>query len=125
MVINKPKPIIVHLSFKYLDWNTGEEFDISELDQHTEWYKEWYDKRGNCVHTIYSDETWDWSEFNELDQEIYFEASEGWWEKYEYDLSGNKIREINNQGGWTKWEYDDAGNLISSEDSDGTIRNYR
>ena len=57
--------------------------------------------------------------------EIYFENSNGYWYKHEYDDRGNTIRYENSNGYWFQWEYDDEGNVIYSEDSDGYIVDER
>ena len=51
---------------------------------------------------------------------IYYENSDGWWVKSEYDSNGNQIYWENSNGFWTKREYDSNGNPIYWEDSDGT-----
>ena len=51
--------------------------------------------------------------------EIYWEDSDGYWRKYEYDSNGNKIYYEYTDEYWSKWEYDSNGNKIYYEDSDG------
>jgi hypothetical protein len=51
--------------------------------------------------------------------EIYFEASNGYWRKREYNNQGNQIYLENSTGYWYKREYDDQGNVIYLEDSNG------
>jgi uncharacterized membrane protein len=50
---------------------------------------------------------------------IYFEDSEGYWSKREYDSHGNQIYYEDSNGYWSKSEYDDNGREIYFEDSDG------
>ena len=50
---------------------------------------------------------------------IYWETSDGDWEKYERDSQGNQIYFENSNGDWAKSEYDSKGNKIYYEDSDG------
>jgi YD repeat-containing protein len=57
--------------------------------------------------------------------EIYFENSNGYWYKSEYDEQGNTIRHENSNGYWIKWGYDDQDNEIYSEDSNGQIIDKR
>ena len=52
---------------------------------------------------------------------IYFEYSDGNWEKREYDNQGNLIYYEESNGYWVKYEYDTNGNRIYYEDSDGLI----
>ena len=50
---------------------------------------------------------------------IYFEDSNGFWYKYEYDSNGNEIYFENSNGYWYKIEYNSNGNRIYFEDSTG------
>jgi len=50
---------------------------------------------------------------------IYFEASNGYWEKYEYDQNGNRIYYENSHGYWSKRQYDQNGKEIYYENSNG------
>ena len=52
---------------------------------------------------------------------IYYEDSNGYWWKMEYDSNGNEIYFENSYGYWWKREYDSNGNEIYYEDSDGDI----
>ena len=56
---------------------------------------------------------------------IYFEDSDGYWVKREYDSNGNRIYSENFNGFWIKREYDSNGNVIYWEDSDGKILDNR
>ena len=56
---------------------------------------------------------------------IYFENSNGYWEKREYDAKGNLIYTENSYGYWFKKEYDDNGYTIYYEDSKGKITDNR
>ncbi len=56
---------------------------------------------------------------------IYFESSNGFWRKYEYDSQGNRIYFENSNGFWAKYEYDSKGNEIYWENSGGVIKDNR
>ena len=56
---------------------------------------------------------------------IYYEDSDGYWAKREYDSQGRLIYYQNSNGVWGKWEYDSNGNEIYYEDSGGTIIDRR
>jgi YD repeat-containing protein len=56
---------------------------------------------------------------------IYFENSNGYWDKCEYDDKGNVIRYEDSSGFWNKSEYNDQGNLIYFENSNGEIIDKR
>jgi len=56
---------------------------------------------------------------------IYFENSNGYWTKYEYDSQGNQIYFEHSGGYWTKREYDSKGNIIYFENSKGEIIDNR
>jgi len=63
--------------------------------------------------------------YDQNDNLIYFEDSNGFWSKYEYDTNGNEIYFEDSDGDWSKWEYDTNGNEIYREDSDGYIEYNR
>jgi hypothetical protein len=49
------------------------------------------DKNGNRIYWENSNGFWTKHEYNSQGNEIYYETSYGFWEKYEYDSQGNKI----------------------------------
>ena len=51
--------------------------------------------------------------------EIYFENSNGYWWKHEFDANGNRLSYENSNGYWCKYEYDSNGKEIYFENSDG------
>lgn len=63
--------------------------------------------------------------YNEQDNIIYYEDSDGFWHKKEYNTQGNLIYQENSNGLWEKFEYDANGNEIYYDDSDGDIRDNR
>ncbi len=54
----------------------------------------------------------------------YYEDSNGYWEKYEYDAKGNRTHYENSEGDWYKYEYDSNGNLTYYESSTGYWRKH-
>ena len=62
---------------------------------------------------------------NENGNQTYWEDSNGYWAKREYDLNGNRIYFENSNGYWEKREYDLNGNKIYHEYSNGFIRDNR
>ncbi len=56
---------------------------------------------------------------------IYWEDSNGYWEKYEYDSEGNRIYLEDSKGYWFKREYDSNGKEIYWENSKGKITDNR
>ena len=56
---------------------------------------------------------------------IYFEVSDGYWSKREYDSQGKGIYYETSDGYWVKWEYDSNGNVIYFENSNGEITDNR
>ena len=83
------------------------------------------DKDGKEIYYEDSNGYWVKREYNANDKEIYYEISDGFLEKYEYDANGNIIRYENSNGYWNKREYDANGKQIYSENSDGVIRDNR
>jgi len=63
--------------------------------------------------------------FDSNGNEIYFEDSDGDWEKREYDSNGNKIYCEDSDGDWEKREYDSNGNKIYYENSYGLVFDRR
>jgi len=57
--------------------------------------------------------------------EIYYEDSNGFWSKAEFDSKGNCIYWKNSNGFWWKSEFDSNGNYIYYENSKGTIIDNR
>jgi hypothetical protein len=58
-------------------------------------------------------------------KEIYFENSEGYWSKCEWDSKGNTIYFGDSYGYWAKRKYDSEGNRIYYENSYGAIHDNR
>lgn len=58
-------------------------------------------------------------------KEIYWENSDGYWEKREYNSNGYWFYYENSDGYWEKSEYDSDGNRIYLEDSNGTVIDNR
>jgi hypothetical protein len=57
--------------------------------------------------------------------QIYFENSEGYWSKCEWDSKGNTIYFGDSYGYWAKRKYDSEGNRIYYENSYGAIHDNR
>jgi hypothetical protein len=79
------------------------------------------DSKGNMIYWENSDGLWEKREYDSKGNQIYFENSDGLWEKREYDSKSNLIYLEDSDGGWIKREYDSKGNQIYWEDSDGEI----
>ena len=62
---------------------------------------------------------------NKNGNRIYFEFSDGYWTKREYDSEGCIIYYENSDAHWAKTEYDSKGNVIFFENSDGQIVDNR
>lgn len=56
---------------------------------------------------------------------IYYETSNGFWYRYEYDSMNNLIYYKNSTGYWRKRKYDSNNREIYYEDSDGTFIDER
>jgi hypothetical protein len=77
------------------------------------------DTNGSQTYYENSDGYWNKREYDSNGNKIYFEDSYGYWCRYEYDSDGNKTYRENSWGYWCKCEYDDNGNRTYYEDSDG------
>jgi hypothetical protein len=78
-----------------------------------QWLKWDFEKNGNLKIN-------DWNGNN-----IYFEASNGFWEKREWDSQGRLIYTEDCSGFWEKFEYDDENNCIFYENRNGVIIDER
>ena len=78
-----------------------------------------YDSNDNQIYFENSDGEWNKREYDSNGNEIYFEASNRYWEKREYDSNGNEIYFEDSYGFWYKREYDSNGNIIYYENSTG------
>ena len=76
-------------------------------------------EKGYQIYYEDSDGFWNKYEYDNNGKEIYYEDSDGYWVKKEYDNNGNQIYSINSNGFWIKKEYDDNGNNTYVENSDG------
>ena len=63
--------------------------------------------------------------YNQNENQIYCEDSDGYWGKSEYGQNGKVIYFENSDGNWEKYEYDNNGNRIYYENSDGKIYDNR
>ncbi len=59
--------------------------------------------------------------YDQNNNRIYYETSDGLWIKYEYDENGYKIYYEDSDGKWGKYGYDGNGNEIYYENSNGYI----
>jgi hypothetical protein len=75
------------------------------------------DENGNEIYYENSDGYWCKREYNNEGHEIYSKESNRRWVKREYDDQGNTIYYENSDGFWEKREYDDPGNTIYYENS--------
>ena len=83
------------------------------------------DSKGNLIYWENSNGYWEKRECDSKGKEIYYEDSDGYWEKREWDSKGNRIYYENFNGYWEKREYDSDGNEIYWEDSNGAIIDNR
>ena len=83
------------------------------------------DSRDNEIYFESSDGYWWKKEYDEKDNQIYKEDSTDFWYRSEYDKDGNEIYIENSDGYWVKKEFDERGKLIYRENSDGDIIDKR
>jgi len=77
------------------------------------------DKKGKQIYYENSDGYWIKREFDQNGNQIYYEYSTGYWSKREYDQNGNQIYYEDSTGFWVKREYGQNGNQIYYEYSTG------
>jgi hypothetical protein len=83
------------------------------------------DSKGKQIYFENSNGYWSKREYDSEGNRIYYEDSDGDWVKREYDSEGNQIYYENSNGYWAKQEYDSNGKEIYWENSDGTIVDNR
>jgi hypothetical protein len=85
----------------------------------------------NMTQTIAQQIKWDFETNGSLEirnkrgNQIYFEDSDGYWQKCEYDSQNNQTYFEDSTGYWAKREYDSQGNVIYFENSKGKIIDNR
>jgi hypothetical protein len=84
-----------------------------------------YDSNGNLIYYEDSDGYWFKYDYNAGGKLIYSEKSNGYWYKRDYDSNGNITYYENSDGYWVKRDYDSNGNEIYYENSDGNIIDNR
>jgi ribosomal protein L14 len=82
-------------------------------------------KNGNLIYFEDSNGFWIKREYDSKGEEIYSEDSDGYWLKRECDSEGNEIYFEDSNGFWIKREYDSKGNEIYFETSTGEIIDKR
>ena len=83
------------------------------------------DKNDKQIYFEDSNGYWRKFEYDQNGKIIYYGNSTGFWYKYEYDQNGNRIYYENSNGYWCKYEYDQNGKIIYIEDSNGYIKDNR
>ena len=83
------------------------------------------DKNGKPIYFENSDGYWTKSEYDSRGNQIYYETSDGYWVKYEFDSQGNCIYFEGSDGYWVKREFDSQGKEIYYENSNGRIIDKR
>ncbi len=84
-----------------------------------------FDENNNEIYCEDSNGSWYKNEYDVNGNKIYYEYSDGYWYKKEFDKAGNVIYFEYSSGYWYKWEYDKHDNQIYYENSEGTIRDDR
>ena len=88
-------------------------------------YFEVYNDKGHKIYYENSNGYWHKSEFDENGNQIYHVDSNGHWVKKEYDKRNKQTYYENDNGYWSKSEFDERGNLIYFEDSEGEFFDKR
>jgi len=92
-----------------------EEVSLSNLIVEKYGIKKYFDDKDNYIKTEYSDGFWEKFEYDENNNLIKAEYSGDSWEKWEYDENNNLIKYEDSEGYWEKYEYDSNNNLIKTE----------
>ena len=77
------------------------------------------DADGNMTYYEDSDGFWRKKEYDSKGNVTYFENNDGYWYKKEYDSDGNQTYYKQSNGYWCKSEYNSDGDKAYDEDSEG------
>ena len=77
------------------------------------------DAKGNETYYEGSDGFWCRCEYDSKGNETYYEGSDGFWGKREYNSKGNETYFEDSTGFWCKREHDSKGNVTFYENSKG------
>ena len=77
------------------------------------------DSNGKATYFEDSDGYWERFEYDTNGEQTYCEDSNGFWRKYEYDTNGEQTYYEDSDGDWWKYEYDANGRPTYYEDSKG------
>ena len=77
------------------------------------------DADGNSTYYENSDDYWERREYDEKGNPTYYEDSDGYWERREYDKEGNSTYFESSNGFWIRREYDENGKVTYFENSNG------
>ena len=102
-----------------IDWKDGYRLVVKEH------YFNVYDNKDDKVYFEKSNGFWVKREYDENGNVIYYEDSDGYWFKREFDNQYNEIYYENIFGYLAKREYDENGKLIYYETSSGKILDKR
>jgi YD repeat-containing protein len=80
------------------------------------------DENGNETYFENSDRYWVRCEYDETGKATYYETSGGLWFRREYDEKGNLTYFEDSHGFWARYEYDKKGKETYYEDRDGIKR---
>jgi hypothetical protein len=83
------------------------------------------DKNGKVIYYESSNGYWEKKEFDSNGKNIYWEDSTEAWIKREFDSNGREIYWENSIGACIKKQYDSIGNRIYYEDSNGIVQDDR
>ena len=83
------------------------------------------DSKGNEIYYENSEGFWVKREYDLKGNQIYYESSNGFWCKSKYDSNGNKIYFEDSYGFWSRREYDSNGREFYYENSNGEIEDKR
>ena len=83
------------------------------------------DEQGKIIYFEDSEGYWTKREYDDKGNKTRFENSNGFWWKQEYDANGKETLFENSCGFWIKQEFDAEGNEIFYLNSNGKMRNNR
>ena len=82
-------------------------------------------EKGNKIYYETSNGYWQKRQYDEKGNRVYLEDSTGYWGKSQFDEKGNRVYYEYSTGYWVKFQYDEKGNRIYYENSNGNIVDFR
>ena len=89
------------------------------------WEKHQYDEKNQLIYSEYSDGFWKKFNFDEQNNLIFLETSERTWEKLKYDNKNNLIKYSDSSGFWEEAKYNENNHLVFYRNSERNFKIFK